>query len=386
MASYRYERNISPEDLVPEKTRELTPAEARANWWHYHWYYVVLIAAAVLPKNFGVIIRTAAMEAKDEDIEHDIQTQIDRWRKTCAAIKKNAASAPAQLMSEMNRANTIIRDSLNGSFSQIAVDDEAMYNEIRGYIRQIEPEKEKIVKLYKGNVPIFDNFDISKQIKSLFAKYVSLKRGAYLIIERTEAMNVIDVNSGNRTKAEDNQEQTAMDVNLAAAKEIARQLRLRDLGGIVIIDFIDLHKAQNKQALFDEMVKLMATDKAKHTVLPLTKFGLMQITRQRVRPVAVESVSDVCPTCNGSGKIEPTVLLDKKIENQISFLTQDRGHKFIKLVVSPYVAAFLRKGLWSLRRRWEWKYKVRLEIAEDQSIGIVEIHYHDKKDNDLITK
>ena len=181
------------------------------------------IAAAVLPKNFGVIIRTAAMEAKDEDIEHDIQSQIDRWRKTCAAIKKS--TPPAQLMSEMNRANTIIRDSLNGSFSQIAVDDEAMYNDIRNYIRLIEPEKEKIVKLYRGNVPIFDNFDISKQIKSLFAKYVSLRRGAYLIIEHTEAMNVIDVNSGNRTKAEDNQEQTAMDVNLAAAKKIASQLR-----------------------------------------------------------------------------------------------------------------------------------------------------------------
>ena len=291
------------------------------------------IAAAVLPKNFGVIIRTAAMEAKDEDIEHDIQSQIDRWRKTCAAIKKS--TPPAQLMSEMNRANTIIRDSLNGSFSQIAVDDEAMYNDIRNYIRLIEPEKEKIVKLYRGNVPIFDNFDISKQIKSLFAKYVSLRRGAYLIIEHTEAMNVIDVNSGNRTKAEDNQEQTAMDVNLAAAKEIARQLRLRDLGGIVIIDFIDLHKAQNKQALFDEMVKLMSTDKAKHTVLPLTKFGLMQITRQRVRPVAVEEVSDVCPTCNGTGKIEPTVLLDKKIENQISFLTQDRDTSISSLLSAP---------------------------------------------------
>ena len=344
------------------------------------------IAAAVLPKNFGVIIRTAAMEAKDEDIEHDIQTQIDRWRKTVAAIRKNAESVPAQLMSEMSRANTIIRDSLNDSFSQIAVDDEAMYNEIRNYIKLIDPSMVKIVKLYKGNVPIFDNFDISKQIKSLFAKYVSLRRGAYLIIEHTEAMNVIDVNSGNRTKAEDNQEQTAMDVNLAAAKEIARQLRLRDLGGIVIIDFIDLHKAQNKQALYDEMVKLLATDRAKHTVLPLTKFGLMQITRQRVRPVAVESVSDVCPTCNGTGKIEPTVLLDRKIENQISFLTEDRGHKYIKLVVSPYVAAFLRKGIWSLRRRWEWKYKVRLEIAEDQSTGIIEVHYHDRKDNDLIGK
>ena len=342
------------------------------------------IAAAVLPKNFGVIIRTAAMEAKDADIEQDILTLVDRWRKTIQNIRKK--EAPAQVMSELTRANTIIRDTLNGSFSQIVVNDEAMFNEIRNYIRVIEPESEKIVKLYKGNVPIFDNFDISKQIKSLFAKYVSLRRGAYLIIEHTEAMNVIDVNSGNRTKAEDNQEQTAMDVNLAAAKEIARQLRLRDLGGIVIIDFIDLHKAQNRQLLFDEMVKLMSTDKAKHTVLPLTKFGLMQITRQRVRPVAVESVSDVCPTCNGSGKIEPTVLLDKKIENQISFLTQDRGHKYIRLVVSPYVAAFIRKGLWSLRRRWEWKYKTRIDVVEDQSTGIVEVHYHDRKGNDLIKK
>ena len=342
------------------------------------------VAASVLPKNFGVIIRTAAIGAKDADIEQDILSLVDKWRKAVQNIRKN--TAPALLMSEMSRANTIIRDSLNGTFSQIVVDDEAMYNDIRNYIRVIEPESEKLVKLYKGNVPIFDNFDISKQIKSLFAKYVSLRRGAYLIIEHTEAMNVIDVNSGNRTKAEDNQEQTALDVNLAAAKEIARQLRLRDLGGIVIIDFIDLHKAQNRQLLFDEMVKLMSTDKAKHTVLPLTKFGLMQITRQRVRPVAVESVSDVCPTCNGSGKIEPTVVLDKKIENQISFLTEDRGQKYIKLVVSPYVAAFLKKGFWSLRRQWQWKYKVKIDIAEDQSIGIVEVHYHDKKDNDLIKK
>ena len=206
----------------------------------------------MLPKNFGVIIRTAAaMEAKDADIEQDILTLVDRWRKTIQNIRKK--EAPAQVMSELTRANTIIRDTLNGSFSQIVVDDEAMFNEIRNYMKAIRPREQKIVKLYKGNVPIFDNFDISKQIKSLFAKYVSLRRGAYLIIEHTEAMNVIDVNSGNRTKAEDNQEQTAMDVNLAAAKEIARQLRLRDLGGIVIIDFIDLHKAQNRQLLYDEM-------------------------------------------------------------------------------------------------------------------------------------
>lgn len=212
---------------------------------------------------------------------------------------------------------------------------------------------------------------------------MSLRRGAYLIIEHTEAMNVIDVNSGNRTKAEDDQEQTAFDVNLAAAREIARQLRLRDLGGIVIIDFIDMHKAANRQLLYEEMNKLMATDKAKHTVLPLTKFGLMQITRQRVRPVAVQDVTDVCPTCNGTGRIEPTVLLDKKIENKISYLAQDAGHKYIKLRVSPYVSTYLNHGLWSLHRRWMWKYKIQLKIVADQSVGIVDVHYYDKEGKDL---
>lgn len=340
------------------------------------------IAAGVLPKNFGVIIRTAAAEAHDADIEQDIRSLLERWNKAVGNIRKS--QAPALLMSEMNRANTIIRDSLNSTFSQITVDDEAMYGEIKNYIKVIDPQLEKIVKLYRGSVPIFDNFDISKQIKSLFAKYVSLKRGAYLIIEHTEAMNVIDVNSGNRTKAEVNQEQTAMDVNLAAAKEIARQLRLRDLGGIVIIDFIDLHKAQNRQALYEEMTKLMATDKAKHTILPLTKFGLMQITRQRVRPVAVQDVTDVCPTCNGTGRIEPTILLERKIENQIQFLVEDRGMKYIRLRVSPYVASYLCHGVWSLCRRWMARYKVWINVVSDQSQGMVDVMYLDRSGASLI--
>ena len=340
------------------------------------------IAANVLPKNFGVIVRTAAAEAHDADIEQDILSLVDRWYKAVGNIRKS--QAPAILMSEMNRANTIIRDSLNSTFSQITVDDETMYHEIKNYIKVIDPQLEKIVKLYKGTVPIFDNFDISKQIKSLFAKYVSLKRGAYLIIEHTEAMNVIDVNSGNRTKAEVNQEETAMEVNLAAAKEIARQLRLRDLGGIVIIDFIDLHKAQNRQLLFDEMNKLMATDKAKHTILPLTKFGLMQITRQRVRPIAVDDVTDVCPTCNGTGRIEPTILLDRKIENQVQFLAEDRGVKYITLSVSPYVAAYLKRGVFSLRLRWMLRYKVWIKIVADQSLGMVDVRYMDRNGAALI--
>ncbi len=341
------------------------------------------IAAEVLPKNFGVIIRTAAVSANDEDVQQDILSLLERWNTLTRNIRKS--EAPSLLMSEMSRANTIIRDTLNLSFSQIVVDDEAMYENIRGYIKSIEAGRESIVKLYKGNVPIFDNFDVSKQIKSLFAKYVSLRRGAYLIIEHTEAMHVIDVNSGNRTKAEDNQEQTALDVNLAAAAEIARQLRLRDLGGIVIVDFIDLHKAPNRQLLFDEMVKLMAGDKAKHTVLPLTKFGLMQITRQRVRPIAVDDVQDVCPTCRGTGKIQPTILLEGGIENQISFLTHDRKAKYINLRVSPYVEAYITKGILSLQRRWGWKYKCKITVTVDQSLGIIDVGYYDKNGGNLLT-
>ena len=340
------------------------------------------VAAGVLPKNFGVIIRTAATAATDLDVEQDILAAVEKWNKTLQQIRRR--QAPALLMGEMSRANTIIRDTLDGSFTQICVDDEGMYNEIRSYIRSVDPEKEKIVKLYRGSVPIFDNFDISRQIKSLFARYVSLKRGAYLIFDTTEAMNVIDVNSGNRTKADDNQEQTVLEVNLAAAAEIARQLRLRDLGGIVIIDFIDMHKAQSRQMLFEEMQRLMATDKARHTILPLTKFGLMQITRQRIRPVAVKDIQEVCPTCGGSGKIEPTVLLDRKIANQLSLLAEEHGERYVNLVVSPYIAAYLKRGLVSLRTRWALRYGMYISITASQSAGMVEVQYLDRKGENML--
>lgn len=342
------------------------------------------IAAEVLPRNYGVIIRTAAAEAAEEDIKKDILTSIEKWIAACRNIRRS--EAPSLLMEEMSRANTIIRDNLDDTFSLIAVDDESLYGEIKSYMHIVSPEQEKILKLYRGNVPIFDNYDITRQIKSMFAKYVSLKHGAYLIIESTEAMNVIDVNSGNRTKAEDNQEQTATDVNLAAAAEIARQLRLRDMGGIVIVDFIDMHQARNKQLLLDEMRKLMASDKAKHTILPLTKFGLMQITRQRIRPLAAVNVQDTCPTCGGTGKVEPTVLLESTMENQISLLTQERGYKYIRLHVSPYVAAYLRRGPISLRMKWMVRYKVRLAVCPDKSFGMIEVRYEDRNRRDILHK
>lgn len=339
------------------------------------------IVDSVLPKNYGVIIRTAAIGKKDMDIEQDILSLIKRWESVLDKVTTTAA--PTLLLGEMNRANAIIRDSLNGSFSTITVNNPALYNDIKEYIKIIAPEKEKIVKLYKGTVPIFDSFDISKQIKSLFAKYVSLKRGAYLIIENTEALHVIDVNSGNRAKVADDQESTAMDVNLSAAEEIARQLRLRDMGGIVVIDFIDLHKAENRAALYKKMQELMADDKARHTVLPLSKFGLMQITRQRVRPEAIGDVNETCPACHGTGTVTPTILLDQQIESRIAYYAGEKRIKKLHMVVSPYLALYFTKGFPSIRMRWSMRYHCRLKITTDQSLGFIEVKILDRKDREL---
>ena len=336
------------------------------------------IASGVLPNNYGVIIRTAAAGHPAEDVEQDILALVHKWEKAMENLKQQ--NAPSLVLGEMNRTTTMIRDLLNGSFSNIYIDDQATYEEVRDYIRTIVPEKEKIVKLYKGNVPIFDNFDVSKQIMSLFAKYVSLRKGAYLIIE----LHVVDVNSGNRAKVDDDQERTAMDVNLAAAAEIARQLRLRDMGGIIVIDFIDLHKSENRNALVEEMRKLMAADRAKHTILPLSKFGLMQITRQRVRPETQVDMREVCPACHGTGTVTPAALLDEQIENQIAYFAQDRGERYIRVRVNPVVAAFLKKGLFSLRLRWMMRYKCFIRIVANSHTGIIETKFFDRRNKELV--
>ena len=339
------------------------------------------IASEVLPNNYGVIIRTAAMGQQDEEIKHDILSLIERWKKVISGVRNS--TAPALILNEENRTTTIIRDLLNGSFSSICIDDQTVYEEVREYIRTIAPEKEKIVKLYKGNVPIFDNFDVSKQIMSLFSKYVSLKKGAYLIIEHTEALHVVDVNSGNRAKVDNDQEQTAMDVNLAAAAEIARQLRLRDMGGIIVIDFIDLHKSENRTALVEKMREMMANDRAKHTILPLSKFGLMQITRQRVRPETHIDMRETCPACHGTGLVTPAALLDTQIEKQIAYYAKEKKLDYIKLRVNPVVAAFLTKGVFSLRLRWMLKYRCAIRIVKNTTTSIIETRYFNRKDEEL---
>ncbi|MCD4769934.1 MAG: ribonuclease E/G, partial [Bacteroidales bacterium] len=284
---------------------------------------------------------------------------------------------PRLFIGELNRTTTILRDLLNVSFTNITVNNQDIANDIKQYIREIAPEKEKIVKVYNGKIPIFDHFGVSKQVKALFGRAVSFKHGSYLIIEHTEALHVIDVNSGNRSKSDKNQESNALDVNIEAAKEIARQLRLRDMGGIIVIDFIDLIANENKQALFDKMKEVMSSDRTKHNILPLTRFGLMQITRQRVRPEMHVTTDENCPVCNGTGTIGPAILYTDKIEDDLRFILNKVKTRKIIIRVHPFMAAYLTKGFNSLYRKLGRKYGCSLKIQSIPSYHFLEHRFFD---------
>jgi len=336
---------------------------------------------SIIPRNFGVIVRTAAEGKKVAVLDAELRGLIKKWDNALEKLK--TSTPPSLIVSELKRTSAILRDMLNVSFNNIHVNDEIVYNDIKEYIDTIAPEKEKIVKLYQGNVPIFEQFGVEKQIKSLFGKTVSFKSGAYLIVEHTEALHVIDVNSGNRSKAGNDQETNALDVNLAATEEIARQLRLRDMGGIIVVDFIDMHQQENRLLVFEKMKEIMGRDRTKHNILPLSKFGLMQITRQRVRPEMHISTVEKCPTCKGSGEVTPTIIFDEQIENQLAFLVNEKGIKNLILKLHPYIAAFIVKGFISKRIKWMLKYSSMIKVVPISSYELLEFHFFDRSDNEI---
>jgi len=337
---------------------------------------------SIKPKNYGVIVRTVAEGKKVAVLDSELRGLVNKWEAAFYSIRKDI-SKPKLLIGELNRTTTILRDILNVSFSNITVNSNDAGNDIKQYIREIAPEKEKIVKVYNGNVPIFDHFGVSKQIKALFGKTVSFKHGSYLIIEHTEALHVVDVNSGNRSKSDKDQETNALLVNIEAAKEIARQLRLRDMGGIIVVDFIDMLSNENKQALFEKMKEAMSEDSTKHNILPLSRFGLMQITRQRVRPEMHITTDEDCPVCAGSGKVGPTILHIDKIEDDLKIIVDKvKTRKFI-LRTHPFIAAYLTKGILSEARKMARKYKCSVSVQSIPSYQILEYRFFNSEGDEI---
>ena len=338
---------------------------------------------SIKPKNFGVIIRTVAENKKVAELDADMKDLMSKWEICFGELK--TAKAPHKILGELDRTSAFLRDMLNASFNNIHVNDPVLFDEMKTYLQTIAPDKEKIIKLYKGDLPVFEAFGIEKQIKALFGRTVNMKSGAYLIVEHTEALHVIDVNSGNRAKSDNTQEANALEVNLEAASEIARQLRLRDMGGIIVVDFIDLHDAGNRKLLYQKMKEEMATDKAKHTVLPPSKFGLIQITRQRVRPEMEISTTEKCPACNGTGEIQASILLIDEIENNLRYILKEQNESNVTLAVHPFIGAYLTQGILSIQNKWFLKYKKRIKIKPITAYHALEYHFLNSNQEEIKT-
>ncbi len=334
------------------------------------------LVKSIKPKGFGVIIRTVAEGKKVAELDRDLQNLLTKWTVMCKKLYK--APHPSKVLVELNRASSILRDVFNDSFTGIYVDDETLYTEVKDYVQEIAPEKESIVKLYDSNVPIFEKFGIDRQIKTSFGRTASMSKGAYLIIEHTEALHVVDVNSGNRSNKAKNQEDTALEVNLLAASEIARQLRLRDMGGIIVVDFIDMSKPDHRRKLFDHLRDEMKDDRAKHKILPPSKFGLIQITRQRVRPEMNIKTSEENPNAPGQEVEAPIVLIDKinsDLEKLMKGPASDNG---IILNIHPFIAAYLTKGFPSIRAKWFLEHKKWVKIQPRDAYTYLEYRFKNK--------
>ena len=339
------------------------------------------LVESIKPKNFGIIVRTSAEGKRAAELNSELRVLMKCWEESIAKI--NYSTPPSLLYEEDSRAVSLIRDIFSPDFESIHVNDAEIFEQIHNYVSLIAPERGDIVKIYSDDMPIFDKFNVTRQMKSSFGKTVSFRSGAYIIIESTEALHVIDVNSGNRSRKTTDQESNALDVNLLAADEIARQFRLRDMGGIIVIDFIDMAKSEHRQALYDHMREVMQKDRARHNILPLSKFGLMQITRQRVRPALDIVTSETCPSCGGKGEIMPSLLFTDRLKDKIDYLVNDLGVKGFVMYVHPFVDAYLKKGLISLYMKWRREYGRKFRILPDQNLAYLQYRVIDSQKQEI---
>ncbi|MCQ2336244.1 MAG: Rne/Rng family ribonuclease [Paludibacteraceae bacterium] len=336
------------------------------------------IVKAACPNNYGAIVRTVAEGKSADELENELEILVERWEEALVSLQKNRKSAPFLVVEEVSRAEAILRDHLNRNFESIVINDKDVYEEIKSYIGLIEPSKSGIVKYYDDQLPVFDVYNVTKQLKSSFGRIAPFSKGAYLVIDHTEAMHVIDVNSGIRVnKDSSEQEESAFEVNMMAVDEVAHQLRLRDMGGIVIIDLIDMHTQVHNDKVYERMVENLKSDSAKHNVLPITKFGLMQITRQRVRPVTYVNTMENCPICGGSSKIYSSILFTDVLERKAYFVFNVLKVKKALLYVHPYVYAYLKQGFISLKTKMCLKHLFRLKILPNQNFSYLQYQFVD---------
>ncbi len=334
------------------------------------------------PDNFGIVVRTAAQNVSEEILKKDIEDLLARWNGMVAQLK--TAKPGDKVLGEPSFSISVVRDFLGMGLTGIYTNDQENFKQIENYLQNSRSPAIGNLRLHKSNVSLFEHFGINKQLKTSFGKSVSFSNGAYLVIEHTEALHVIDVNSGSHSNKENSQETNALQINLDAANEIARQVKLRDMGGIIVIDFIDTKDNANKKKIVSALVAAMKNDKASHTVLPMSRFCLVQLTRERVRPETNIATEEKCPMCKGSGYVSSSQNIEDDIESSVKYLAHSLNIKKVKLVTHPFLAAYFTRGLISRRIKWLFEYKIKVKLVADPALHYGEFHIFDSHDEEII--
>jgi ribonuclease G len=339
------------------------------------------LVRSILPPTFGVIIRTNAENQDEKVFLQDLESLLETWREIEKTVKEE--TPPALLYKDMATTSSVIRDLFSDDVTRVVIDNKKLFKEIRTYVKLVSPSMVEKIEYYGKREPIFDVYGVEKEIAGLLSRKVWLKSGGYIIVDHTEAMTVIDVNSG-RYAAKQEQEQNSLRTDLEAAREICRQIRLRDLGGIVVIDFIDVEEEKNKKKIYDEVKKEIRKDRAKMTVLPLTEFCLMQITRQRIRQSVIHSFTEPCPVCGGSGLVQSKTTIVSQIERWIKRFKAESKEFRLRLRVNPSIAAHLSEGTISRLAKIKFRFFVRIKLEPDKSLPVDEFQFISiKQDKDI---
>ena len=325
------------------------------------------IVRSMLPEGFGVIIRTVAEGKEEELLKNDLEQLIKTWREIEKSVKTE--QPPILLYKDLSTVSSVIRDLFNNDVQRVVVDSRKLYKEITTYVKWFAPMLVDKLEFYRGKAPIFDVFGVAKDMQESLGRRVALRSGGYIVIDVTEAMTVIDVNSG-RYAANKEQEQNSLRTNMEASREIIRQLRLRDIGGIIVIDFIDLEDERNKRKVYDELRREFRHDRAKATVLPMTEFGLVQITRQRIRQSIMQSFSETCPVCAGTGIVQSRATILTDITAWLGRYKSERRGRVIKMIVNPYVASYLKEGKPKHLTSLMWKNKLYIKLEADSNVPV----------------
>jgi ribonuclease G len=327
------------------------------------------IVGAMLPDDFGVIIRTVAKGKNKSALEEDLRDVLKNWETILNKLEK--AKPPQLLYKDLGMTESLIRDLFAKQYDRILIDDQEMYDDIKSYVGQVAPQMVPNVKLHHSRKHIFDYMHIAKDVDSIFSPRVRMPSGGYLIFDQTEAMYVVDVNSGPYA-AKETQEENSLKTNLEAAREVAKQLRLRDIGGIIVVDFIDLREGKNRKKIYDELKKEFRKDPAKTNLIRMSDFGLVQITRQRIRPSVVNSVSNVCPTCGGTGSIVTRSTIVEDLNAWLSKFKNNTAYRAVDIYLNPYLKSHLERGLFSLKRKWMLRYVLKISLIADEEVSLNE--------------